>query len=386
MIATGPSTGCGTAGRSIAGHVALATTLALCACRPVYHVYWGDVHGHSALSDGKGTPDEYFSFARDRADLDFAILTDHDFDGGPPWRLSAEQWHLAQDAARRATTPGEFVGIAGYEWTSQPKYWKDNQDVTEGLFDGPVREFNHKIVCFPHEIDDIYRSKDAAYRTPDLLADAVARAGGLVHNAHPTPDDPDQWHYTAAHAAIIANTEIGPDRLRYDQRDYETRTEQAVVEYLCGGGRTGFVAGSDTHEGHPSAHTAVLARALTADDLFDALRSRRTYAVTHARIGLDFRINGHRMGEQFETGTPPRLSIRVRGTAPLSEVVVFRDGDPLVEFYPEGTDADLNYTDEAGGPTNFYYVRVTQADTDEQGNPSRAWSSPIWVTRRRAGS
>ncbi|MEW6356496.1 MAG: hypothetical protein AB1696_09230 [Planctomycetota bacterium] len=30
----------------------------------------------------------------------------------------------------------------------------------------------------------------------------------------------------------------------------------------------------------------------------------------------------------------------------------------------------------------YYYVRVTQQDTDEHGNPSHAWSSPIWVKRK----
>src|SRR3989339_2261472 len=47
-----------------------------------YHIYWGDVHGHSSLSDGKGSPDDYFTHARDVARLDFAILTDHDFGNG----------------------------------------------------------------------------------------------------------------------------------------------------------------------------------------------------------------------------------------------------------------------------------------------------------------
>ncbi len=73
---------------------------------------------------------------------------------------------------------------------------------------------------------------------------------------------------------------------------YQLNWEQSVRMFLGTGGRTGFVGGSDTHEGKPAARTAVLAEALTREGLFEALRSRRNYAVTHARIVLDFRING----------------------------------------------------------------------------------------------
>jgi hypothetical protein len=31
---------------------------------------------------------------------------------------------------------------------------------------------------------------------------------------------------------------------------------------------------------------------------------------------------------------------------------------------------------------SYYYLRVIQADKDEHGNPSHAWSSPIWVRKR----
>jgi len=34
-----------------------------------YRLYWGDVHGHTSISDGKGSLDDYFTFARDVAKL-----------------------------------------------------------------------------------------------------------------------------------------------------------------------------------------------------------------------------------------------------------------------------------------------------------------------------
>jgi len=46
-----------------------------------YNVFFGELHGHSCLSDGKPTPDDYFRNIRDNAKLDFAALTDHHHGG-----------------------------------------------------------------------------------------------------------------------------------------------------------------------------------------------------------------------------------------------------------------------------------------------------------------
>ena len=175
-----------------------------------YRVYWGDVHGHTELSDGQGSPEAYLQYARDVARLDFVIPTDHDFGHGPPWRLSRDDWHHLQTAAERFTVDGRFVAIAGYEWTSQPKYWQEyvGGESSEGLFAGPPKHYNHKNVYFPAPVDDIFRAKDSAYCTPELLAHAVLATGGLIHNCHPTagPDGQDQWAYDAQCARAIANT------------------------------------------------------------------------------------------------------------------------------------------------------------------------------------
>src|SRR6266404_9701885 len=106
-------------------------------CATGYRIVWGDMHGHTALSDGKGTLDDYFSYARDRAELDFVVVTDHDFGNGPPWRMPTNVWQLTQATADKYTMNDRFVAIAGYEWTSQGKYWTDTgTNESEHLFPG----------------------------------------------------------------------------------------------------------------------------------------------------------------------------------------------------------------------------------------------------------
>jgi len=358
-----------------------------CSASPGYHVYWGDVQGHTSLSDGKGSLDDFFAYARDVARLDFVIVTDHDFGNAHPWWMPKENWRLAQEKAEKYTVADKFVALAGYEWTSQPKYWTEvgEGEISERLFPGPPKFYNHKCVYFPSRVKYLFCAKDAAYMTPDLLADAVAKHGGLIHNAHPSAEEDgrDQFDYKPAHASVITNTEMGPDVMYYDDRTCLLNCEEVVCGFLGRGGKTGFVGGTDTHEGEPAARTAVLAPRLTREAIFDALRNRRTYAVSNARILLDFRINGHRMGEEIEIAGQPRIAVDVKGSHTIDEVAVVRDGAVVRSSRP-GTEAvAFEYVDDTFGEHAYYYLRVTQTDRDAYGNFSRAWSSPIWVKRRR---
>lgn len=350
-----------------------------------YHRFWGDVHGHTIFSDGKGTVAEYCQYARDTADLDFAIVTDHDFGHEAPWRMPREHWQLTQRAAEESTVPGKFVAIAGYEWTSQPKYWSGyTNGPSEGRFPGAPRYYNHKNVYFLKPVDYLFSAKDTATMTPDLLAAAGQRVGGLIQNNHPSADleGRDQFDYAPRWSTVIVNTEMLPDSIRYQGTNYPVRGEATVQQFLNRGGRTGFVSGSDNHEGHPASRTAVLATALTREAIFEALRHRRNYAVSHARIQLDFKINGHWMGEEITLADPPELKVTVHGTTNLAEVVVIRNGAVCHRVSPDTDTTQFTWQDKDFSAAAYYYVRVTQTDADEHGNPSRVWSSPIWVSAK----
>jgi len=362
---------------------------AKCPALAQYQVYWGDVHGHTSHSDGKGSLDDYFVHARDVSKLDFVIVTDHDFGNGKPtWRLPKETWRLTQIKADEYTVNGQFVAIAGYEWTSQPKYWTDVKKGTpsERLFNGPPKFYNHKNVYFPSRVEHIFSAKDSAYKSPDLLAAAVLDAGGLVHNAHPNalPGAKDQFDYKPSYYSVIRNTEIGSDALYGTEgKKHELGWEQAVRDFLNCGGKTGFVKGTDTHEGKPAARTAVFAKELTREAIFDALRHRRNYAVSNTRIILDFKINGHCMGEEIEIEGKPRIAVSVKGTNTIKELAVIRDGSILHSVSPKSKLAQFEYVDNTFEAGSYYYLRVTQVDKDKLGNPTRAWSSPIWVRQSR---
>jgi len=47
------------------------------AAQPEIAVFFGNLHSHTALSDGSGTPAEAYEHARDVAGLDFLAITEH---------------------------------------------------------------------------------------------------------------------------------------------------------------------------------------------------------------------------------------------------------------------------------------------------------------------
>ncbi|MCP4716596.1 MAG: hypothetical protein GY868_15855, partial [Deltaproteobacteria bacterium] len=67
---------------------------------PDQRIYWGDLHGHSQLSDGTGTPDDYFAYARYVSGLDVAALTDHDAWGFELLEKNPLIWEKIKQSAR----------------------------------------------------------------------------------------------------------------------------------------------------------------------------------------------------------------------------------------------------------------------------------------------
>jgi hypothetical protein len=69
----------------------------------------GDLHAHTANSDGKGTPAQGFAYAKKTSGLDFLILTDHTA------KVSATEWTGCHKAADAANDPGTFIADCGFE-------------------------------------------------------------------------------------------------------------------------------------------------------------------------------------------------------------------------------------------------------------------------------
>src|SRR5690554_5027700 len=67
--------------------------------------YFGDLHVHTNLSDGKANPQDIYNYAKNESKIDFISVTDHDIypsDNSAKW--SEMQYH-----ANRNNDEGRFV-------------------------------------------------------------------------------------------------------------------------------------------------------------------------------------------------------------------------------------------------------------------------------------
>lgn len=341
-----------------------------------YKLYWGEIHGHTELSDGKGTLDDYFQTARDKAQLDFCAVTDHDHGGPGREELWGWKWDLTRQKVTEYHNPGLFVTLLAYERDSWPwysnlcLYYRDGTgEMVRGKQDGEItREelaellAREDIIVIPHHTADLGQGVNFECIAPELMAPLIevySKWGCSEYFGNPRP-------------------------VRRESRG--GHWQDALELGAC----MGCVAGSDVHNSYPGLRhssleydepglAAVLATDLTHEAVFDALKNRRCYGSSGDRIVIDFRIEDAVMGQEIElaAGARRRIYLHVKGQTLLSSVTVVKNSrDYFVDHTNGASDRyDLCVYDiKAERKTDYYYVRVTQQ------NGCQAWSSPIWVT------
>jgi hypothetical protein len=107
-------------------------------------------------------------------------------------------------------------------------------------------------------------------------------------------------------------------------------TANTASAALGSGLRFGFVGSSDDHAGFPGAYGEGLMAALVTDftreGIFEAIRARRTYALTGDRIEVDFTLDGAPMGSTIRCGRSVEAAFAVQGRDELDVVEVIQDG------------------------------------------------------------
>ena len=332
-------------------------------------LFWGDLHMHTNLSVCSLHPkfhcselEEKYRFCRDVGDLDFAMSADHDSMSDHEWKRTCRAAHLADIDQR-------FVAFAGYEWTSSQSKVRRNWGHYNVLYrtDGPL-----------------YRTDGPGSETIDELWSSLQKGEVLTIPHHPgDATHPLDWsRFDADFAPLV---EIFQVRGSYEADDGPMHPEQygrsniphhSVRDGLAAGYRFGFTAGGE-HEG--VGVTALFAEELTRDALFAALRDRRVYGTSGARIFMDVRLNGALMGSDVDFPHDTlQLEIQIAGTAPLRTVHVVRNGELVVRWEMDSPSFQIHWEDTAVQPPepgkhHYYYVVAQQTDDE------LAWSSPIFV-------
>ncbi|MBD3334454.1 MAG: hypothetical protein GF355_02970, partial [Candidatus Eisenbacteria bacterium] len=325
--------------------VAIILTLVLGVAAPgahAYNVYFANYHSHTALSDGIGTPEEAFAYARDVAEIDVLGITDHTH------MLTQTEWEELATAAEAATEPGVFVGLRGQEF-------------------GNLNDFGHI---------GIY---DVPYRNPNSTGNLPATYhfiqsyGGFGNFCHPNPEYGtwfDSLMFYPDYEEAMKSLEIR-NGLRAD--DYEPE----YIFALNNGWKLGPFANQDNHEGmwgdQPNPNdggaiylTGTLADTLTKEAILEAMHARRFYAMEidppSDRMLVWFWANDSIMGSRVTTPEVVEFSAHaeaVNGASLFNRVDLFKDGVIIDSQVLIGVTIDYSFSDTlASGASHYYFARV----------------------------
>jgi hypothetical protein len=335
-------------------------------------VLWGDFHGHTALSDGTGTPEDYFLYARDVAGLDAVALTDHDHWGILTLDSHPELWEEIRSTTRRFNDPGRFVALLGFEWTS---WIHGHRHVLYFDDDGEVISSVDETTESPIQLWQALEGKPA-------LTFAHHSAGGPIATNWAIPPDPRFEPVTE-----VASVHGSREALDSPLPIYRPLPGNFVRDVLDRGYRFGFIGSGDSHDGHPglanlaspsgSGLAAILSEERTREGVLAALRERRVYATNGPRILLRTALGTHRMGSLVPVprggSVTDELFVRVVAPLPLERVDLIRSGIVIDSVDTEGRlDVTLQRLVEELAAGEYIYVRAVQMDG------GAAWSSPIY--------
>jgi hypothetical protein len=349
----------------------------------------GDIHFHSAFSDGLGTVEEAYVRCRDRYRHDFACLTDHDAFIGR--RITRSTWELMMDVADAFNRPADgFATLIGLEYTG-------------ARYPGP----GHKCV-YLRDRGDLVCKADGLEDPADLL-ERVRGLGAIAipHHVgwlggdfeHHDPKVQPCWEICSAHGQYEA--EIGePDAPTLGHRlglaeHREPLRDHFIRRRLEAGQIFGFVGGSDGHgllwhhgitdsrDSHRTGLTGVWVQALGRQAVFDAIAARRTWATSGARMILRTSVNGVPMGDELESppGTRASLELGCWADGTIDSVDIFVASESGTTKVAAATDAVGHERWQGavevplanlGAQRGALYVRLRRSDGQ------LAWASPIF--------
>ena len=349
-------------------------------------LFFGDLHGHSqyhhwnaeeGVGASCGTPEECYRYARDIAGLDFCAISD-------TGSIAKDVWEATVAATLRANEPHRFLAFQGSEVGD---IVNGHRNLIFGRDDAEPRVRTKRTDEWPSggvEEELQTRQVQKRYeRREDVLLIPHHTKMWLNWDCYLPELEPVMEIYSIWGSGEKSGTDM------WTLREVTGGAQEAWAR----GYRIGVIAGSDTHTGLPGrslaksdrddfmvfkgGHAAVWAEALTRGAVFEALKARRCYATTGARIILETFIEEYPMGSDVawpDKAQPRRLCIGVWGTDDLLSVTVVKNNVDVHVFKPSAGEAQFMWEDrQEANAGDYYYVRVIQRD----GN--RAWASPIWL-------
>lgn len=337
-----------------------------------FNLYFGQIHSHTSLSDGNGTPDDAYTWARDNAKADFFAVTDHSnsFDNSTgsenitDYRDSTSlEWKQLRETADRYNVDNEFVAIGGYEmtWSGSTGGW------------GHINTYNTEWFASRNN------SAMTLQKYYERIGQDVTSISQLNHPGTTFGDFGDFGFWTPAADRVVNLIEVGNGEGQVRGSGYFPSYEY-YTRALDKGWHVAPTNNQDNHKklwvNANTARTVILAPSLTRQSIFEAMSQRRVYSTEDENLRIKYTVNNQVMGTILQD--PAMLNISIEIDDPdvsdvIGKVSIIVDGGRVVQektFTSNSADWDLTLDPQY----NYYYVRIDQQDRDI------AVTAPVWTS------
>jgi hypothetical protein len=358
------------------------------------NLYWGQLHGESERIDSSENIEALLRHTRDDKALQYYATSS--FDGEE--ETSNDVWKGVVQQVAEFNEDDRFVALLGFQWLGEPGEEGLRQFVYSKDSKGILRRKDTKN----NSLKKIFKTNNPKEM---ISIPSMTMAKQTLYNfADFNPDFERVVEIYNAWGSSECTTKEGNLRpISGGKNGLVESGEGSIRKALNKGCRFGFCAGGYDDRGcfsglfdadqtqYSAGITAILASEHHRASLFEALQARSCYATTGERIILGLSVAGFGMGSEIDTKARPGLEFNRHivgycvGTAPLTEVLLIRNGevfrkfavkDERLEFEVDDMDLLGSIALESSGekpPFVYYYLRALQSDGHI------AWSSPIWV-------
>ncbi|MDP4153185.1 MAG: lamin tail domain-containing protein [Bacillota bacterium] len=320
----------------------------------VLNHYHGEVHSHTAESDGEGTVVEAYTYARDKGHADYFSVTDHNH------YLNSYTYanEINDEKQFYNPGPGGFINFNGWEMTwNNATGWQGHSNAINADW----VEANVQIT-----LEDYYK---------ELCADPNV-VGQFNHPTYGWGTFDDFGYYSEAYDKKMQLIEIN-----------YTASETEYYRALTKGWHLAPTSNEDNHQKRWTTLTprtgVTLAPALTRDNLLEAWSKGRAYESGDGNIRINYKINNEWMGSRLKD--PEKLDFDIGifnadGSAvPGGELSVVSE-DSTIVYQRTFTSADvvngqINVKFTLPPEYKYYLVKFVK------NGASRSLTAPIWVER-----
>lgn len=330
-----------------------------------WNLYFGQLHAHTDISNGAGSVEEAFQYASQVDGLDFFAVTDHSdsFDNADMGAIDADGADISADwadgkQAAASVTNGDFVGLFGFEMT-----WPEDKQLGHiSTFNTPGWQTRDQA-----DFENVPTALENYYKALASVPGSVSQFNhpDTVHGDFERFD-----HYSPQYDAVVSLLEVAGEDGVMDCEYYDLALDK--------GWHVAPTNNQNNHKGQwgdaSEARTVVLAKSLTEEALYAAMKDRRVYATQDSDLAIFYELNGTVMGSILPKSEEAEITVFL--SDPTDEAigsveVVADGGEGIVRQWVETPTKMLELSVPSG--YSYYYLRVTQPDGDV------AVTAPVWM-------